>query len=197
MDQQSADRSAPPPSYTPTATRDSTDGSNVRPPKQGAFSWAYAVVSPKLLAVATIASDTVSRNIPSRPLPQPPVNLYNERTQSTGSTSSRDSSTSGNNVDNLLGIIGAAAATAAKNSNSPSTEKTELDQLTSRLNRAAHSTGIDSPGGGRPLRSRKINLYEDSFSEDDASSTTTRQHTAESSWSGYSGFGRTSVSNDQ
>lgn len=184
VDQQSAELSAPPPSYTPTATRDSTEGSKSRPPKQGVFSWAYAVVSPTLVAVATMASDTVSRNIPSRPLPQPPVNLYNERTQSTGSTSSRDSSISGNNVDNILGIIGAAAASAAKNSNSPSTEKTELDQLTSRLNRAAHSTGIDSPGGGRSLRSRKISLYEDGFSEDDASPATTRQHTAENSWSG-------------
>ncbi|KAF9292163.1 receptor accessory protein 4 [Linnemannia elongata] len=197
VDQQSDDRSAPPPSYTPTATNDSTEGSKIRAPKQGVFSWAYAVVSPKLVAVATMASDTVSRNIPSRPLPQPPVNLYDERTQSTGSTSSRDSSTSGKNVDNILGIISAAAASAAKNSNSPSAEKTELDQLTSRLNRAKHSTGIDSPGGGQSLRSRKISLYEDEYSENDTSPAATRQHTAENSWSGYSGFGRTSVSNDQ
>ncbi|KAF9142289.1 receptor accessory protein 4 [Linnemannia schmuckeri] len=198
VDQQSVDRSVPPPSYTTTPTRDATQGSSSHPPKQGAFSWAYAVVSPKLLAVATMASDTVSRNIPSRPLPQPLVNLYNERTQSTGSTSSRDSSSSGNNVDNILGILGTAAATAAaasaKNLNSPSAEKTELDQLTSRLNRAAYTTGFDSPGSS--LRNRKISLYEDGSSEDDASPTITRQHTAENSWSGYPGFGR-SVSNDQ
>ena len=154
-------------------------------------------MSPKLLAVATMASDTVSRNIPLRPLPQPPVNLYSERTQSTGSTSSHDYSLSNNNVDNILGIVGTAAASAAKNLSSPSAEKVELDQLTSRLNRAAHSTGIDSPGGGQSLRSRKISLYEDGVSEDDASPAATRQHTAENSWSGYSGLGHTSVSNGQ
>ncbi|KAG0283509.1 receptor accessory protein 4 [Linnemannia gamsii] len=194
VDQLSADQSAPPPSYTPSG--DTTQGSSSHPPPgRGVFAWAYSVVSPKLNAVATMASDTVSRNIPSRPLPQPPVNLYNERTQSTGSTSSRDSSASGN-IDNILGIIGAVAATKATNS-SPSTEKMELDQLASRLNRAAHATGTDSPGPGSSLRNRKISLYEDVSSEDDASSTTTRQHTAENSWSGYSGVGRTSVSNDQ
>ncbi|KAG0275165.1 receptor accessory protein 4 [Linnemannia exigua] len=182
-DQHSTNRFAPP-SYAPT--RDAT--SDLRPSGQGYFSWAYSVVSPKLAAVATMASETVSREIPSRPLPQPPINLYNERTQTTGSASSRDSSVSGN-VDNILGIISAASTIPAENS--------ELEQLTSRLNRAAaHSSGVGSTGGS--LRNRKISLYDDEPSEDNASPATTGQHTAENSWSSYAAFGRTSsVSNDQ
>ncbi|KAG0375215.1 receptor accessory protein 4 [Mortierella sp. AD032] len=181
--QHSTDRSAPP-SYAPA--HDATSG--LQPSGKGYFSWAYSVVSPKLTAVATLATEKVSHKFPSRPLPQPPVNLYNERTQSTGSASSRDSSVSGN-VDNILGIISAANTIAA--------EKSELEQLTSRLNRAtAHSTGVDSTGGS--LRNRKISLYDDEPSEDHASPATTGQHTAESSWSSYAAFGRTSsVSNDQ
>ena len=162
----------------------------LHPRGQGYFSWAYSVVSPKLAAVATMASERVVRQIPSRPLPQPPVNLYTERTQSSGSTSSRDSPVSGN-VDNILGIINTVSA-----SSSPYTEKTELDQLTARLNRASHSTGIDSTGAGGSLRNRKISLYEDDPSESDDASPAGR-HTQDSSWSGYAGFGRTSVTNDQ
>ncbi|KAF9124635.1 receptor accessory protein 4 [Mortierella sp. 14UC] len=180
--QPSADRSVPP-SYAPTH-----ESTSLQPPERGYFSWVYSVMSPKLTTVATMASETVVRNIPSRPLPQPLVNLYNERTQSTGSTSSRDSSTAGN-VDNILGIISAAST--------PSADKSDLDNLTSRLNRAAaHSTGFDSTGGS--LRNRKISLYDDEPSEDDASPSTTGQHTADNSWSSYAGFRRTtSVSNDQ
>ncbi|KAF9902362.1 receptor accessory protein 4 [Linnemannia zychae] len=181
-DHHSLDRSAPP-SYAPK--QESTSG--LQPPVQNYFSWAYSVVSPKLTAVATMASESVVRNIPSRPLPQPPVSLYNERTQSTGSTSSRDSSIGGN-VDNIFGIASAAST--------PSADKSDLGHLTSRLNKAALSTGIDSTGGS--LRNRKISLYDDEPSGDDASPPTSGQHSADNSWSSYSGFGRTtSVSNDQ
>ncbi|KAF9082049.1 receptor accessory protein 4 [Mortierella sp. AD031] len=184
-DQYPADRSVP---SSHVSVGDPTQG--LRPRGKGYFSWAYSVVSPKLTAVATMASERVVHQAPSRPLPQPPVNLNRERTQSSGSTSSRDSSVSGN-VDNILGIISAVSA-----SSSPYTEKTELDQLTARLNRAAHSTGINSTGGGGSLRSRKISLYEDDPSESDDASPA-GQHTQDSSWSGYAGFGRTSVTNNQ
>ncbi|KAF9920656.1 receptor accessory protein 4 [Linnemannia zychae] len=186
-------------SLAPTAgvsslSADSTKEPGLHPSNQGYFSWAYSVMSPKLAAMATMASDTVARKIPARPLPQPPVNLYSQRSQSTGSNSSQDSSISSANADNILGIIGVTAA-AASSASTLSSEKTELDQLTIRLNKAAQSTGYESSRGS--LRNRKISLYEDGPTEEEVSPTPTDHHKAESSWSSYRVFGRTSsISNN-
>ncbi|KAF9348104.1 hypothetical protein BGX26_000443 [Mortierella sp. AD094] len=122
---------------------------------QAYLSWAYHALSPKLAAVATMASEAAHRQMPAvgRPLPVPPVNLYANRRPSTDSTSSREPSVSGNG-ENIFGIT-----TTTSNSISPS-EKAELEQLRSRLNRASESTGSNPPGSGS-LRYRKISLYED------------------------------------
>ncbi|KAG0269248.1 hypothetical protein DFQ27_004310 [Actinomortierella ambigua] len=48
----------------------------------GYLSWAYNMVSPKLTAVATMASQKVSSQLPSRPLPRPPINLYSPSSES-------------------------------------------------------------------------------------------------------------------
>ncbi|KAG0328746.1 receptor accessory protein 4 [Dissophora globulifera] len=130
---------------------------------QGYLSWAYHALSPKFAAVATMASETASRHVPSRPLPVPPVNLYGNRTPSAGSTSSRDSSVSGYS-ENILGINN--SMTAASSSMSAS-DKAELERLSSRLNRAAELTGASSDAERySSLRNRKISLYEDDIGDE-------------------------------
>ncbi|KAF9973613.1 hypothetical protein BGZ73_003135 [Actinomortierella ambigua] len=66
----------------------------------GYFSWAYSMVSPKLSAVATMASQKVSRQLPSRPLPRPPINLYSATSESgTDPISGHASSSSSSSMD--------------------------------------------------------------------------------------------------
>ncbi|KAF9574697.1 hypothetical protein EC968_005701 [Mortierella alpina] len=150
----------------------------------GYLSWAYHVMSPKLAAAATMASETIARQMPARPLPQPPVNLYEARTSSSGSTSSsREPSISGQ-PDNALGIHSTSV--------SP-TERARLEQLSSRLDAAAHSSSMSSGS----LRNRKISLYETDGTEDTVMSSSTAGghefgHVSEDSRgnSSYSGLGR-------
>ncbi|KAF9962446.1 receptor accessory protein 4 [Mortierella alpina] len=150
----------------------------------GYLSWAYHVMSPKLAAVATMASESIVRQMPTRPLPQPPVNLYAARTSSSGSTSSsREPSISGQ-ADNALGIHSASV--------SP-TERAQLEQLSSRLNAAAQSSAVDSGS----LRNRKISLYEADGTEDTVMSSSTAEghgygHISDDSRgsSSYSGLSR-------
>ncbi|KAI8596026.1 TB2/DP1, HVA22 family-domain-containing protein [Dissophora ornata] len=157
---------------------------------QGHISWAYHALLPRLAAAATMASETVSHQIPTRPLPVPPVNLYGARSSSTGSTSSRESSVSGYN-ENFLGI----SSTTVPGSVS-ATERAELERLSSRLNRAAESTGaaVDSTGQYNSLRNRKISLYEDENTEqqqqqEQPSSVNHSAHGSESSWTSHAGPG--------
>ncbi|KAG0227456.1 hypothetical protein BGW41_003815 [Actinomortierella wolfii] len=116
-----------------TAVREENAGGSQPAPATGAqsyFSWAYSMVSPKLTAVATMASQTVSRQLPSRPLPRPPVNLYNSAT-SESDTSSQSSG---------LGITTPV---------SPEDQK-RLDQLSKHLETAASyllSSSSSSSGG--------------------------------------------------
>ncbi|KAG0227486.1 hypothetical protein BGW42_002921 [Actinomortierella wolfii] len=116
-----------------TAVREENAGGSQPVPATGAqgyFSWAYSMVSPKLTAVATMASQTVSRQLPSRPLPRPPVNLYN----SAASDSDASSQSSG------LGITTPV---------SPEDQK-RLDQLSKHLETAASyllSSSSSSSGG--------------------------------------------------
>ncbi|KAF9982121.1 receptor accessory protein 4 [Mortierella antarctica] len=139
----------------------------------GYISWAYHVMSPKLAAAATMASETIARQMPARPLPQPPVNLYAARTSSLGSTSSsREPSISGQ-ADNALGIHSTTV--------SP-TERAQLEQLSSRLNAAAQSSAVESGS----LRNRKISLYEIEGAEDTVMSSSS------SSTVGGHGFGHVS-----
>ncbi|KAF9274602.1 receptor accessory protein 4 [Mortierella alpina] len=150
----------------------------------GYLSWAYNVMSPKLAAVATMASESIVRQMPARPLPQPPVNLYAARTSSSGSaSSSREPSVSGQ-ADNALGIHSTSA--------SP-TERAQLEQLSSRLDAAAQSSALDSGS----LRNRKISLYETDGTEDTVMSSSTTAghgfgHVSEDSRgsSSYSGLSR-------
>ncbi len=151
----------------------------------GYLSWAYNVMSPKLAAVATLASETIVRQMPARPLPQPPVNLYAARPSSSGSaSSSREPSISGQ-TDNALGIHSTSV--------SP-TERAELEQLSSRLNAAAQSSAVN-PGS---LRNRKISLYEADGTEDTVMSSASTAsghgfgHVSEDSRgsSSYSGLSR-------
>lgn len=164
---------------------------------KGYFSWAYNVVSPKLSAVATMASQSISRQIPARPLPQPPVNLYAARTASSSSTS-RDGSISTTLGDNALGITNARSdpSSAALSS---AAEKIIFDQLSSRLNKASQSIEVGAPGAAGSMRHRKISLYDDNSDESPvpahvpASSPSTSVHAKDSSWSSYaSRFGRRS-----
>lgn len=108
-------------------------------------------MSPKLAAVATMASETISRHIPARPLPQPPVNLYETRAQSSGSSSSSHSVSAQTN--NMLGITETL----------PPQVKAGMERLQERLDRAAASTtGVDtaSIASTGSLRNRKISLYD-------------------------------------
>ncbi|KAF9994502.1 receptor accessory protein 4 [Entomortierella chlamydospora] len=105
------------------------------------FSWAYHALSPKLSAVATMASEAALRQMPA--VGRPPVSG-----SSTDSTSSKEPPVSVNG-ESIFGI-----ATTTSDSISPS-EKAELEQLRYRLNKASESTGSGS------LRYRKISLYED------------------------------------
>ncbi|KFH73386.1 hypothetical protein MVEG_00602 [Podila verticillata NRRL 6337] len=166
-------------------------------PPQGYFSWAYNVVSPKLSAVATMASQSISRQIPARPLPQPPVNLYSNRTASSSSTS-RDGSISTTLGDNAFGITTAGSDPGSATLSSAA-EKIIFNQLSSRLNKASQSTGVGAPGAEGSMRHRKISLYDDDVDESPvpahvpASSSSTSVHAKDSSWSSYaSGFGRRS-----
>ncbi|KAF9433270.1 receptor accessory protein 4 [Entomortierella beljakovae] len=108
------------------------------------FSKAFQALSPKLAAVATMATGA-NRQLPAigRPLPVPPVNLYGSR------GSSREPSTSGYD-ENILGICTPASSTSISAS-----DKKELDRLSSRLDKAANASGNGS------LRNRKISLYDD------------------------------------
>ncbi|KAF9112339.1 receptor accessory protein 4 [Mortierella sp. AM989] len=134
-----------------TTPRDAMDSNPPHSSTQTYFSWAYHALSPKLAAVATMATEAASRQMPARPLPVPPVNLYATRRSSTDSTSSsREPSVSGHS-ENIFGI-----SSAVPSSVSPS-EKAKLEQLSSRLD------------SSNSLRNRKISLYED---EDDGASPT-------------------------
>lgn len=164
-------------------------------PPQGYFSWAYNVVSPKLSAVATMASQSISRQIPARPLPQPPVNLYSNRTTSSSSTSG-DGSISTTLGNNALGITTAGSDPSSATLPSAA-EKIILDQLSSRLNKASQSTGVGAPGAEGSMRHRKISLYDDDVDESPepahvpASSSSTSVHAKDSSWRNHvSRFGR-------
>ncbi|KAG0100587.1 receptor accessory protein 4 [Podila epicladia] len=162
---------------------------------QGYFSWAYNAVSPKLSAVATMASQHITRQTPSRPLPQPPVNLYAARTAPSSSTS-RDGSISTTLGDNAFGITSSGSDPRSATLSS-TTEKVIFDQLSSRLNKAAQSTGVGMSGS---MRHRKISLYDDYESDDSPvpetsapSSSSAGGHTKDRSWRSYaSGFGQRS-----
>ncbi|KAG0040617.1 receptor accessory protein 4 [Podila clonocystis] len=168
-------------------------------PPQGYFSWAYNVVSPKLSAVATMASQHITRQVPARPLPHPPVNLYAARTAPSSSTS-RDGSISTTLGDNAFGITSSGSDPSSATLSSAA-EKIIFDQLSSRLNNAAQSTGVGTSGTGVSMRHRKISLYEDYDSDDSpaphasapSSSSSASGHAKDSSWRSYaSGFGQRS-----
>lgn len=163
---------------------------------KGYFSWAYNVVSPKFSAVATMASQHITRQIPARPLPQPPVSLYDARTAPSSSTS-RDGSISTTLGDNAFGITGSGSDPSSA-TRSSAAEKIIFDQLSSRLNKAAQSTGV---GTSESMRHRKISLYDDYDSEDSpmpqasapSSSSSAGGHVKDSSWRSFaSGFGQRS-----
>ncbi|KAF9330568.1 receptor accessory protein 4 [Podila minutissima] len=163
---------------------------------KGYFSWAYNVVSPKFSAVATMASQHITRQIPARPLPQPPVNLYDARTAPSSSTS-RDGSISTTLGDNAFGITSSGSDPNSATLSSAA-EKIIFGQLSSRLNKAAQSTGVGTSGS---MRHRKISLYDDYDSEDSlmpqasapSSSSSTDGHAKDSSWRNFgSGFGQRS-----
>ncbi|KAG0048117.1 hypothetical protein BGZ83_006886 [Gryganskiella cystojenkinii] len=166
-------RTGPSPAYTPVtpghgSAQETPAGSNV----QSYFSW----MSPKLAAVATMATETISRHIPARPLPQPPVNFAAP-------------------TESGLGI--SEALTAAG--------KAELDRIRDRLDKtstsaaAAVASGADTASvSGGSLRNRKISLY-DYDSEDSLLTPTVTpvpsapphdRQASDSSWASYMGLQR-------
>ncbi|KAF9318344.1 receptor accessory protein 4 [Podila horticola] len=166
---------------------------------QGYFSWAYNVVSPKFSAVATMASQHINRQTPARPLPQPPVNLYATGTAPSSSTS-RDGSTSTTLGDNAFGIT-SSGSDRSSGTLSSAAEKIIFDQLSSRLNKAAQSTGVGTSAAAGAMRYRKISLYDDNDSDESpvphasapSSSSSAGGHAKDSSWRSYaSGFGQRS-----
>ncbi|GJJ67807.1 receptor expression-enhancing protein 1/2/3/4 [Entomortierella parvispora] len=141
-------KSGPPPAYSSLAAS-STDSVETPTPNttQSYLSW----MSPKLAAVATMASETISRHIPARPLPQPPVNLYETQQPSSGSSSSSQSASG--HTNNMLGITETL----------PPQLKAGMERVQERLDRAAASTtGADSASSASTgsLRNRKISLYD-------------------------------------
>ncbi|KAI1314610.1 receptor accessory protein 4 [Mortierella claussenii] len=160
-------------------------------PTQSYLSWAYHALPPKLAAVATMATERATRHIPARPLAVSPVNLYSIMTPSTSSNlPSREPATAGN--ENNVGISSSSTLSVGT--------RAELEQLSSRLSRAAETTGVDTAGGtsSSSLRNRKISLYEDETSpaESEASSANHSTQASDShtssgrSWSSYaSSFG--------
>ncbi|KAF9183107.1 hypothetical protein BGZ50_004441 [Haplosporangium sp. Z 11] len=186
----STDRSVP---YDTVPQHDATshpatDSNVVHPPAQGYFSWAYHVVSPKLAAAATMASEKIAHRIPARPLPRPPINLYNAKSGSPSSTASSESSSShgsshSGHTENMLGIRTTSVST---------TERSQLELLTSRLDRASQSTAVESANQTGHLRNRKISLYEDEEMEDSTSTTSAASggHVSGSSWASYTGLTR-------
>jgi len=149
---------------------------------QGYFSWAYSALSPKLAAVATMASQSVSRAQASRPLPEPPVDLYSNRRRSSSSTASTSKEASSSSAfgfggANIFGISSSSSASTP----------------------AARSRPAGwAPGGGNDgnmeidshasLRNRKISLYDDYEGNDSKPYTVGHSaHSSESSWSSFTG----------
>ncbi|KAF9957127.1 hypothetical protein BGZ65_002240 [Modicella reniformis] len=141
---------------------------NAQTSVQGYFSWAYHALSPKLAAVATMASQSVSRSHVSHPLPELPMDLYTNKNPSTDSTTSGDSSASRYGGINIFGINSSAAVST--------TSTTEPDRSSSRSDRAAdHSSS---------LRNRMISLYDDyEIIEPQPYSVNHSAHASENSWS--------------
>ncbi|KAF9349683.1 hypothetical protein BGX34_001653, partial [Mortierella sp. NVP85] len=170
------------PPATDVAAGGHTTAAQAAQAAQGYFTWAYSALSPKLAAVATMASQSVSRVQVSRPLSEPPADLYSNRRRSSSSTAStsREASSSsafGFGGGNIFGISSSSAASTAAVRSRP--------------------TGWASGGGNdgnmeidshASLRNRKISLYDDYEVNDSKPHTVSHSaHSSESSWSSFTG----------
>ncbi|KAF9422897.1 hypothetical protein BGZ94_008462 [Podila epigama] len=187
-----------------TINNTNTHGQGTEQESKGYLAWAINAVSPKLTAVATMASQSISRQIPPRPLPKPPVNLYGT-VKKTSSSSSQGGMKGTDHGADAFGISSAANGPDRFEADGfgDSVDKSLYEQLTSRLNKAAQSTGAHPSGATASARHRKISLYEDD--NEDASYTprgaehqsSASGHAKDTSWGGYAtGFERHSSSLD-
>lgn len=177
----------PPHQESPPATELAAGGghtSTVQASAQGYFSWAYSALSPKLAAVATMASQSVTRAQASRPLPEPPADLYPNRrrsSSSTASTSKESSSAFGFSGANIFGISSSSAASTA--------QSRSADRPTGWVAGGSNSGSGMEMDSHATLRNRKISLYDDYEVNSDSKpyKVSHSAHSSESSWSSFTG----------
>ncbi|KAF9579129.1 receptor accessory protein 4 [Lunasporangiospora selenospora] len=129
------------------------------------LAWAYHMVSPQLSAVATMASQSMSRQAPGMPFPQlqqPQGHQLHVSSSSSPAPVSRASLAQGQVTSDYSNSpsIQPYSMSPGYAGISPE-EQAQLDRLSSRLNRAGQSTGVVDMNQGSNMRYRKISLYED------------------------------------